>query len=228
MSWSRYLFYRTERVKTTWTLRIGVIVLVFGLLWLTSSWWTVAVARSLVCDANPEPSDAILVENFDPNYLTFERATRLRSDGLADRVLVPVHTDGRASEPNAVALGTAEVMARISRLGSIAVVPTHEDEEPIALNAAIDVLDFIKREHIRSVIVVSPLFRSRRSMMVYDATLGRAGVMVRCEPVVGTRDAYTWTRTWHGVQDVLEQWIKLQYYRFYVVPFRLRASSFLP
>ena len=44
--------------------------------WLTRGWWTVAIARSLVCDANGAPSDAILVENFDPDYLVFERATR--------------------------------------------------------------------------------------------------------------------------------------------------------
>jgi hypothetical protein len=28
-----------------------------------------------------------------------------------------------------------------------------------------------------------------------------------------------WTQTWHGIQDVVEQWLKLQYYRLWVLPF---------
>jgi hypothetical protein len=97
--------------------------------------------------------------------------------------------------------------------------------EPISLNAASDILRFLEREHIRSVIVVSPLFRSRRSALVYGATLGGAGITVRCEPTRETRGVDTWTRSWHGVQKVAEQWLKLQYYRLYVFPFRLHAED---
>jgi hypothetical protein len=75
------------------------------------------------------------------------------------------------------------------------------------------------------VIVVSPLFRSRRSALVYDATLGRAGITIRCEPVHGIPGVNTWTETWHGIQNVAEQWLKLQYYRLYVLPFRLHAQE---
>ena len=64
-----------------------------------------AIGRSLVCDASLAPSDAILVENFDPDYLLFERARQLRRAGLAARVLVPVPTDRGSQEPNDVALG---------------------------------------------------------------------------------------------------------------------------
>jgi hypothetical protein len=28
-----------------------------------------------------------------------------------------------------------------------------------------------------------------------------------------------WTGSWHGIEDVIEQLIKLQYYRLYVLPF---------
>ena len=177
-----------------------------------------------MCDANSAPSDAILVENFDPDYLVFERATRLRRAGLATRVLVPISTDPGTSVPNHVALGTVEVMTKMARLGAIEVVPMREIE-PISLNAARDVLRFMESNGIRSVIVVSPLFRSRRSALVYGATLGRAGITVRCEPVQGTRGVGTWTQSWHGVQGVAEQWLKLQYYRLYVLPFRIPAQE---
>ena len=222
--WTRYFVYRSNHIRTTWRFRVGFVALVVLAAWLTRGWWTVAIARSLVCEANSAPSDAILLENFDPDYLVFERATQLRRAGLASKVLVPITTGSGTSGPNAVALGTAELIAKIARLGAMDIVPMRETE-PFALNAAHDVLRFIERGGIRSVIVVSPLFRSRRSALVYSATLGRAGIAVRCEPVEGTRGVYTWTRSWHGVQEVTEQWLKLQYYRLHVLPFRLKRMN---
>jgi hypothetical protein len=218
--WTRHFVYRTERTRTTWKFRAGLVTLVLVAAWLTHGWWAVAIARGLVCEANPAPSDAILVENFDPSYLVFERATRLRQAGLAPRVLVPVPSDPNTSEIRPVELATAEMMAKLSRLGSFEVVPIRE-VEPISLNGARDVQRYMERASLHSVIVVSPVFRSRRSALVYGETLGRAGITVRCEPVQGERGVETWTKSWHGVQEVAEQWIKLQYYRFYVLPFRL-------
>ena len=223
MAWTRHLFYRVERTRTTWKFRIGLLALLVVGAWMTRGWWTTGIGQSLVCQANAAPSDAILIENFDPSYLLFERAKQLRTAGLASRVLVPIPTDGGTHGPNAVALGTAELMARIARLGPIVIVPTDEIE-PISLNQARDVLRFFTQEKIRSVIIVSPLFRSRRSSLVYDAMLGGAGVTVSCEPIAGSRNVGSWTATWHGIQEVTEQWIKLQYYRLYVLPFRLRSD----
>jgi hypothetical protein len=218
--WTRHFFYRAEHNRTTWKLRLGLLALVVVTVWLTRGWWTVAVARSLVCEAGVAPSDAILVENLDPGYFVFERASALRRAGLAARVLVPIPIDAGASTPNDVALGTAEVMARISHLGSFDIVPVRE-VEPISLNAARDVLGFLQRERIRSVIVVTPLFRSRRSVLVYRATLGRAGVSVLCEPARGPQGVDDWTRSWHGIEDVVAQWLKLYYYRLYILPFHM-------
>lgn len=216
--WTRHLVYRTERYKTTWKLRLGLPVVVGLGLWLTSGWWTQAVGRSLVCSASVGPSDAILVDNFDPDYLLFERANRLVRAGFAKRVLVLVHTDAGTSEINDVSLGMAEVMARIARVGPIEPVPFRE-AEPITLNAARDVQRFLEREHIRSALVATPLFRSRRAALIYGATLGRAGVTIHCQPVPGGTRVENWAKTWHGIQEVLQQWIKLQYYRFWVLPF---------
>lgn len=221
--WTRHFVRRTERTRTTWKLRLSAVLLLVVLMWVSRGWWTVAVARSLVCDENPAPSDAILIENFDPDYFLFERATLLRRAGLAERVLVPIRTDSDNAKPNAVALGTAELMASIARLGPFEIVPIRE-VEPISLNAAHDVLRFVERQRIHSVLVVSPLFRSRRSALVYRATLGRAGITVWCEPVPEIRAVDTWTETSHGIQNVAEQWIKLQYYRLYVLPFRVHVQ----
>jgi hypothetical protein len=34
-----------------------------------------------------------------------------------------------------------------------------------------------------------------------------------------------WAQSWHGIQGVSEQFLKLQYYRFYVLPFVARGSG---
>lgn len=222
--WTRHLVYRVEHLRTTWKLRLSLVMLLIAALWLTSGWWTVAIARSLVCDASLAPSDAILVENFDPEYLLFERATQLRLAGLAPRVLVPVLTDAGSQAPGDVALGTVQLMTRVARTGATDIIPTG-DVEPITLNTAHDVLRFLERERVRSVIVVTPLFRSRRSELVYGATLGRAGITVRCQPVLTLHGVDTWTHSSHGIEDVLQQWLKLQYYRLWVLPFRLNPDE---
>jgi hypothetical protein len=126
--------------------------------------------------------------------------------------------------PNAVALGTVQVMASISRIGAIEIVPTRQSE-PITLHAAYDAQRFLEREHVRSVIVVSPLFRSRRSALVNAATLGRAGITVHCEPVREAHHVDNWTSSWHGIQEVSEQWVKLVYYRVYALPFLNRPPG---
>jgi len=219
-SWTQQFVYRSEKTRTTWKFRIGLVVVIVAVVWLTRGWWTVAIASSLVCESNAAPSDAILVENFDPpEYLAFERAERLRRNGMAARVLVPVWVDADTSHINEVSRGTTEVMAKIAHLGEIDIVPVQQ-VEPISLNTARDVLRFVEQEHIRSVIVVSPLFRSRRSALVSEATFRRAGVRVTCDPVEGIRGVTTWTESWHGLQEVAEQLLKLQYYKLYVLPFR--------
>jgi hypothetical protein len=218
--WKRHFFYRSERTRTTWKFRIGLVLVVFLAVWLTRGWWTVAAGSSLICERNAAPSDAILVENFDHDYLVFERATELRRAGLAPRVIVPVRAHAGTGFAG-VALGTTELLAKLAHVGAFEPVPM-EEVEPISLNAAYDVLAFLQREHIRTVIVVSPLFRSQRSALVYESTLGRAGILVRCEPVEGSVDVNTWTGSLHGIQNVAEQWLKLQYYRFYVLPFLQR------
>jgi hypothetical protein len=217
LSWTRHLIYRAEVTKTTWKLRIGVLVFVLLVLRLTSGWWTAAIARSLICDASVAPSDAILIETFDLNFALFERAAALRRAGLAARVLVPLQAESTTQEPKAITVAVMELMAARAGVGTVELVPVR-DVEPITLNATRDVQHFLEREHIRSVIVVTSPLRSRRSALVYAATLGRAGIDVRYQPGGGAVDVNDWSRSWHGIQDVLQQWLKLQYYRLYILP----------
>ena len=213
MSWRSHFFYRKESWKTTWKLRLSVIALILLGGWFSCVFLADRVAQGLVCAEKTPHSDALLLENFDPDYLLFKRARVLRDTGVASRIVVPV---GDKDVANSVGKGFVEVMARIAQLPNTEIIPIHQ-EEPISLNAARQIKDFLLKEHIKSIVVVAPAFRSRRSELVYGTVLRPAGIAVGCVPVFGSRLPENWTETWHGVQEVAEQFSKLQYYRFFVL-----------
>jgi hypothetical protein len=215
--WTRWLVYRHERTRTTWTLRLGLLVVVALTISLSERWWAARIGRSLVCEQHRERSDALLVENFDTEYFLFEQARALRADGVSKRVLIPVRIDATTGRPDEVAEAVTDVIARIAHLGSYETVPVRESE-PVALNVARDVLTFARREHIASLTVVAPVFRSRRSALVYQAVFDSADIAVRCVAARGPHSPVDWTSSWHGVQNVFEQTVKLAYYRAYVLP----------
>jgi hypothetical protein len=221
-AWRRHLFHTSTSTKMTWKLRLAVLALAITVPVATRGFWSAPLGRSLVCREEAEPSDLILVENFDPDYLVFERAAALQAAGLAPRTLVPVKASRSAGKPNHVSQGIAEVMALQARLGTWEVLPIRETE-PITLNAATQLRDHLVAQGARSLILVTGGFRSRRSALAYGSVLGPAGIRVHCVPVFGPKTPATWTETWHGVQEVLEQQVKLQYYRFYVLPMLVRG-----
>jgi hypothetical protein len=226
-TWRRHFFYEKKSIRTTWKLRIGALIVVILIWAATSGFWTAKIARSLVCARDVAPSDVILIENFDPNYLLFERAAALEQAGLARRALVPVQIHQPPSGPpaiNAVSQGIAEVMARQARIGVWGVIPIRA-AEPVSLNAAAQIREYLAREQVKSLIVVTTGFRSRRSFLIYHAVLNGSDVQVRCDPVFGLTTPERWTDTWHGIQEVAEQFLKLQYYRFYVLPFLFRVHD---
>ncbi len=74
----------------TWKLRFCLMAVAAATMWLASDRLASSIGRSLLCDASVATSDAILVENFDPDYLLFERAAALENVRVAPRALVPV------------------------------------------------------------------------------------------------------------------------------------------
>src|SRR6266436_6229400 len=153
----------TNRVRSRVGLGLVAACLLFvGVLTLTSGLWRSWIGRALVCDERLGPSDAILIENFDPEYLLFERAAAIVQAGLASRILVPGEASSEPDIPNPVSEGFVEVMARVAHLDHVTYIPVRE-EEPIAFGVAHQVRSFLAKNGIRSVILISPGFRSRRS-----------------------------------------------------------------
>ena len=145
-TWQRHFFYRKGSIKTTWKLRLAMLTLVILIGSLTRGFWIPRIGQSLVCRQEIGPSDVILVENFDPAYLLFERAAALQHAGLAARVLVPTQASSRDPEvTNAVSKGIAELMARLARVQDVEIMPIREIE-PISLGAAYQIRDFLRQQ----------------------------------------------------------------------------------
>lgn len=198
-----------------WYVAAVLLVVLTGA--LTRGFWTASIAWSLVCREEIASSDAILVENFDPDFRLFERAAALQQAGVSSRVLVPVQAaEEDSGVANPISRGIGELMARFARVQSAEIIPIRE-VEPYSLTAAYQIGDFLAKRRMRSIVVVAPAFRSRRSFLVYGTVLRPLGIRVYCLPVSGGHTPENWTTTWHGIQAVAEQFGKLQFYRFYVL-----------
>jgi hypothetical protein len=216
----RYFFYRRESLKTTWTFRFLLVGAILLLILATRSWWIPATARSVICnDVPPSVSDAILVENYDTEYLLFERAALLRKEGIASRVLVTVPASWDSPAPNLVSVEVVNVMARVAQLPPPEII-TVRPVEPLSLSVTQQVRDYLVAHDVRSVVYVASGFRSRRADDLNRRVLGKAGIKTSCVPVLGANSIEGWTQTWHGIQSLALEFLKLQYYRLYVLPFR--------
>lgn len=206
-------FYRAEVWKTTIGFRVLLSALVVTAFIATRSWWAPAVSWTLVCPDDVARSDVILIENLEHDYLLFERAAELQQQGYGSRVLVLVQASDVASRRlERVPAGFAAVMVDVARLKDPELIPFKETE-PITMSVAYQVRDTLKQSGARSVLVVSGGFRSWRTHLSYSKALEPLGIEVHCAPVWGTKRPDNWTQTWHGIQEVLLQVAKLQYYR---------------
>lgn len=215
--WHRQLVYRATNHRTTWKLRLLMAVLLLGLLITTSGWWIPALGWSLVCSSVIEKPDLILIDNLDSDYLLFEKAADMKRRGTCNRVLIPVMAAGQDTEkPCLVALGIADLMIRLTRLEGVEIFPITE-AEPITLNMARQVGDYLKGGDVRTVLILTPGFKSRRIHLIFSKVLGKAGIETYCLPVWGSHRPANWASSCHGIQEVFLQYAKLAYYRLWVL-----------
>lgn len=208
---------RKTGYRTTWKLRLLLAGLLLVMAVGTQRWWVPLVGWSLVSDTGLGKPDLILVDNLDLDYQLFEKAARLTKSGVARAVLVPVFTSGQDSEKlDDFSLGIADAMIRVARLDSAQVIPK-KAIEPITLNAARQVVNFLKETDVGKVLLLTSGFKSRRLHLIFGKVLGELGIETHCLPVWGSQQPENWTTTWHGIQEVFLQYAKLVYYRLWVL-----------
>lgn len=183
----------------------------------TSGWWAPTLGRCLVCSSEYETADLIVIDNLDSDYLLFEKAAELIERGIAGKVLVPVQASGRnPAKPNLVSQEIVNVMVRVAGLDGAEIIPV-KLEEPITLNAARQVGEHLRGTSVKKVLVLTSGFKSRRIHLVFKKVLSVDGIDVYCLPVWGGHRPENWEQTWHGIQEVFLQLIKLGYYGVWVL-----------
>jgi hypothetical protein len=206
-----------HRSRRTWRyLALGGILLA-AFFALTAGYWLKALGESLVYQEKIEISDAILIENFDPDYLLFERTEQLLQEGWAKRVLVPAQEDYFEGRTNFVAEGFVQVMARVAGIEDPEIIPI-KSIEPITLSMALQVRVYLQQRNIHSVIIVASGFRSRRACLIWNSVLRPVGIRASFVPAFGSRTTANWRSSSHGWQEVILQAVKLAYCRLYVLP----------
>ena len=157
--------------------------------------------------------DLILIDNLDTNYLLFEKARDLKRGGATALVLVPVAAGGNhPEEPNVVSQEITRVLLRLAHLESAEMIPVTQ-EEPITLNTARQVGNYLCGTGVKKVLILTSGFKSKRIHLIFKKVLSQAGIETYCLPVWGTHRPDNWTATWHGIQEVVLQAVKLGYYK---------------
>jgi hypothetical protein len=200
----------------------GAILLAGLAVYVSRAWVVPAFGESLVCNDKGPVAATLLLDNFDNDFGLFRRAAELQRTAAARRVLVPITAP---AEPDATlaAREVASAFARVTGLAQWDMIPVLQ-QEPISLHTAKRVRDFLVSEQISDVTLLSSRYRSRRSDLIYRAVLSDRGIKMTCMPLWEVADPAEWTGTWHGIQNAVEQFLKLQYYRFWVMPVRYRSQ----
>ena len=203
-----------SRIRVRWMLSLGLALALFLAAGATRDCWLEAIAQSLVSSGSVDRSEIILIENLEDDYLPFERAAKLRQAGFGRRIIVPVPS--KTGPEECVALRIAEVMCEVAGITDPELV-TVTLQEPYSIGMARQLAIKLHSEKVRSVIVTTSGFRSRRTYLIYNSVLSPLGIHLSCSPVFDETRPHNWTRTWHGVQGVVEQLLKLNYYRWVVL-----------
>jgi hypothetical protein len=204
---------------------IGTVVAISGPFLLT------ALATSLVQEDALERADLILVEmTVLPSPDALEHAASLYRQGYAPRIAVTRYTDSRRLTDGGVELPKSlDKMLQIywadagldgSAVESIPITVI----DPVTLNSARQVAEYCRSQGIARVIIVPSRYHSRRSTLSYRRYMAPLGIELRSAPPAGGLRPDNWWRTKDGVLAITQEYVKLLYYRTFVLPWaRLEA-----
>jgi len=193
--------------------------LLLGLLVFIVAWEVVAwvAARALVVDADLSSADAIVVLSGSSAYVErTHKAAELYREGRAPLVwLTDDHTRGGWSSalqrnPYFVERATDELIKAGVPAERIRIVPgvasSTRDESLI-------VRDYVASQGVRSVLVVTSAYHSRRALRTLRQVFAGTGTTIGLHAVAATSNAWWWLQP-NGWRDVPGEYVKLIYYWF--------------
>ena len=191
------------------TLLRGRFVLLAVALVLHAVW--LRFAGTLLIDAeSPVRADAIVVlAGNAPDRLPW--ADQLRREGYADLLVVsdePVHTHGL--ETTWAALHAAGVSAPEIPDSVLLVLDDPPPESTI--DEARRDAELLSARGLRSALLVTDAFHSRRAAMLFGPVFARKGLSLRSVPVTDSLDLAHWWSHPLAARKTSEEWAKLAYY----------------
>ncbi len=194
--------------------RLLLALLVFIVAWEVVAW---VAARALVVDADLSSADAIVVLSGSSAYVErTHKAAELYREGRAPLVwLTDDHTRGGWSSalqrnPYFVERATDELIKSGVPAERIRIVPgvasSTRDESLI-------VRDYASSQGVRSVLVVTSAYHSRRALRTLRQVFAGTGTTIGVHAVAATSNAWWWLQP-SGWRDVAGEYVKLIYYWF--------------
>ena len=200
--------------------RRRLLTVLILLSWLLLAW---AAAKLLVVRAPVDHADAIVLLSGSASYKERAlRAAELFKDGKAPRIILT--NDGQqGSWSNALQRNPFYYESTANELNRLGVPRDRVDIllEPVSntLEEAVLVRSYIEKQQIRTILVVTSAYHSRRSLWTYRRVVGEKGVGVGLEVAptgFQTPSPWTWWVRLRGWQIVPGEYFKLIYYRFRV------------
>lgn len=193
--------------------RILKWLLVFILIWEILAW---VAARVLIVNVPLVSADAIVVLSGSSTYVErTEKAAELYRQGRAPRVLLTNdYTRGGWSSaqqrnPYFVERATDELIKAGVPADRIAIVPGIASS---TYNEALLLRDYASAQGLRSVLVVTSAYHSRRALRSLRGSFAGTGTTIGVETARARSIAFWWLRP-EGWRGVAGEYVKLVYYR---------------
>ena len=179
------------------------------------------IAARLVHEDSPAVSDMILIEVWNqPSVDTLRTAAELIARGYSHRVAVTryIQNDRLARAGLTLPRRYDEIVdIFLEEVGldprSVERIPINP-EDPITLNLVKQFAEYARHAGIKSVIVVTEPYHSRRSFMAYSQALA-GSVRVKVYPSASGLQVSNWWKTKDGIFEVFQESLKLEYYRIF-------------
>lgn len=210
---------QTTKSSRRWTAcRIATSLLIAILVWVLLAW---VAARALIVDAGLASADAIVVLSGSSTYIErTQKAAELFHQGRAPLILL---TDDNTRSGWSTALQTNPYFVERARdelikqnvpSDKITVIPgtvssTHDE--------ALTIKDFAVAQRLRSLLVVTSAYHSRRALRSIRQSFAGTGTIVGLEPAAVGGETPSPALWWLGVEgwrSVAGEYAKLIYYRF--------------
>lgn len=195
--------------------RLLKVLLLLLLAWVILAW---VAARALMVNAEIGSADALVVLSGSSSYVErTQRAAELYRQGRAPVVLLTNdHTRGGWSSalqtnPFFVDRAIDELTKQGVPAERIRIVP---GVAASTQSEAVIVKDYAASQGLRSILIITSAYHSRRALGTFRKTFEGTGVVIGLEPSSSASPAAFWWLRPSGWRDVAGEYVKLIYYRF--------------